>query len=332
MRRAGMIAVTMLLTLSGCSVIRGEDKDYAESGPVNENGNVSFATGRQGGSQYPISVALAQVIEQGTPLEKVTLTPGGGAANVAAVDQGQSQLGITLSMSAVDGYQGKPPYKKPTTKAVHLFALHAFNLVILAGATSGIDSVEDLRGKRVNVGPAGFTSVVVADLLFNEVYGLGEGAVRTENLEVTDAVEQFKNGQLDALLYTPSDRFAAYIDLAQTRDIKVVPIDKAHLRKSTDLHPSFYETKFPSEAGIYKGLDAPVPTVGFANTVIVNSDQVSEQLGYEMVKAVAEHFEKVQAVEPSLATLEPRDLATPVEGMPLHAGAERYFKEQGWLK
>lgn len=277
-------------------------------------------------------MALAQVIEENTSAGSVALTPGGGAANVAAVHQGQSQMGITLSLSAVDGYNGEPPYEEATENVAHLFSLHPFNLVILAREDSDIDGVEDLRGKSVNVGPAGFTTGVVAQMLFEDVYGFEPGEVREENLEITDAVEQFKNGQLDALLYTPSDRFAPYLDLAETRDLKIVPIDEEHRQQLLDAHPSFYETEFPIEDGIYKGLDEPVPTIGFANTIIVNSEQVDEQLGYDMVKAVAENFEKVQEVEPSLEGLQPQDLAHPVDGMPLHPGAERYFEEQGWTE
>lgn len=291
---------------------------------------LTFATGRQGGSQYPISVALAQIMETTPSIGTVTLTPGGGAANVVAVNEGQAELGITLSMSAVDGYDGEPPYEGPLTEVAHLLALHPFKLVIIVGADSGIDTVEDLRGRSVNVGPAGFTSVVVSEMLFQQVYGFEPGDLDIRNLTITDAVDQFRNNQLDALFYTPSDRFAPYIDLAQGRDVKVLEIDEQHRQAMLDLHPSFSEAEFPTEPGVYRGLDEPVPTVGFSNTIIVNSAEVDEQMGYEMVKAVAEQFDAVQAVEPSLEVLEPSDLAAPVEGMPLHPGAERYFSEQGW--
>jgi|GEM_PF-1480992 len=301
----------------------------AEAAAGGEARNLTFATGRQGGSQYPTSVALVQLLEGLPSLGTVTLTPGGGAANVVAVNEGQAELGITLALSAVDGYQGRPPYEAPLTDVAHLFSLHPFNLVILAGADSGIDTVEDLRGKSVNVGPAGFTTGVVAELLF-EIYGFEPGDVESRNLAITDAADQFKNNQLDALLYMPSDRFAAYIDLAQTRDIQVVPIDEEHRQMLLDAHPSFYETEWPSKEGIYNGLDEPVPTVGFANTIIVNCTEVSEQLGYDMVKAIADGFEQVKAVEPSLEANGPEILAVPVNGMPLHPGAQRYFEEQGW--
>ena len=293
--------------------------------------NLTFATGRQGGSQYPISVALVQIMEGIPSLGTLTLTPGGGAANVVAVNEGQSQLGITLALSAVDGAQGNPPYEQPLENVQHLFSLHPFNLVIVVAADSDIDSVEDLRGRSVNVGPAGFTTGVVAQMLF-EVAGIAPSEIDIRNLDITDASDQFRNGQLDALLYMPSDRMAPYIDLAQARDLKIVPLGDELIQGLLDRHPSFRETTWPPEAGVYQGLDEPVPTVGFNNTIIVNGEQVGEQLGYDMVKAVADNFDQLTAVEASFEVLEPADLAVPVRGMPLHPGAERYFQEQGWTQ
>ena len=72
---------------------------------------VTFATGRQGGSQYPVSVALSQIMEKAPGVGSVTLVPGGGAANIVAVDIGKADLGLTLSNSARDGLVGKPPYR-----------------------------------------------------------------------------------------------------------------------------------------------------------------------------------------------------------------------------
>ena len=293
--------------------------------------DLTFATGRQGGSQYPISVALVQIMEQIPSLGTLTLTPGGGAANVVAVNEGQAELGITLALSAVDGAQGNPPYEQALQNVQHLFSLHPFNLVILVAEDSDIQTVEDLRGRSVNVGPAGFTTGVVADMLF-EAYGIDPSEVDIRNLDITDASDQFRNGQLDALIYLPSDRMAPYIDLAQARDVRIVPIDEEHRQALMEMHPSFRETTWPKEAGIYEGLDEPVPTVGFNNTIIVNGEQVGEQLGYDMVQAVAENFDQLVAVEASLGLMEPQDLAVPVNGMPLHPGAERYFEEQGWLE
>lgn len=286
---------------------------------------MGFATGRQGGSQYPVSVALAQIMQKVPGVGTVTLMPGGGASNIVAVNNGQSEMGITLSVSAYDGIKAKPPYKKPTPNITQLFALHAFKIAILVNENSPIKTFKDLAGKKVNTGPKGFTITEIAQ----HVFGLEKIKVDMQYLGITAAVEQFKDGHLDAIFYSPSDRFAAFIDLAQARKIRLVPLPDALMTTMIKQEPSFYRTQFPVSPDIYRGLAKKVETLGYPNLIIANKDKVSEAQAYGMTKAVAENMEKIAAVEPSLKGFKLKDMAVDV-GVPIHPGAMKYFKERGW--
>lgn len=287
--------------------------------------DMKFATGRQGGSQYPVTVALSQIMEKVPGIGNVTLVPGGGASNIVAVNNGLADLGITLSVSARDGMEGKHPYNKKMTNFEQLFALHAFKLLVLVPADSSIKTFKDLEGKKVNTGPKGFTITEVAQKIFREEHM----KVDMHYLRVTAAVEQFKDGHLDALFYSPSDRYAPYIDLALARKIRAVPLPEELMKRLLKEDPTFYRSEFPVAPDIYKGLVNKVQTLAYPNIIIANKSKVSDAQAYGMTKAVAEYMDKVAAVEPSLKTFKLKDMAKSV-GIPIAPGAMKYFKERGW--
>jgi len=287
--------------------------------------SLTFSTGRQGGSQYPVSVALAQIMEKVPGIDKVTLRPGGGASNIVAVNSGMSDLGITLSISAKDAIDGHKPYKKKLTDFVQLFALHPFKVVILVNADSPIKTFKDLAGKRVNTGPKGFTITELAE----RVLALAHMKVNMSYLTVSPAIEQFKDGHLDALFYTLSDRYAPFIDLAQSRKLRMIALPKAIREKLLKDYPSMYASKFPGVAGVYKGITETIDTLAYPNIIIANKNKISDAQAYALTAAVAKNLDKVAAVEPSLKVFKPKDMAIQV-GVPIHPGSLKYFKEQGW--
>ncbi len=289
--------------------------------------SLTFSTGRQGGSQYPVSVALAQIMEKVPGIDKVTLRPGGGASNIVAVNSGMSDLGITLTISAKDAIDGHKPYKKPMTDFVQLFALHPFKVVILVNADSSIKTFKDLAGKRVNTGPKGFTITELGERVFADAHM----QVNMSYLTVSPAIEQFKDGHLDALFYTLSDRYAPFINLAQSRQLRLIELPKNIREGLLKAYPSIYEAKFPGVPGVYKGITQTIDTLAYPNIIIANKHKISDAQAYALTAAVAKNLDKVAAVEPSLKVFKPKDMAVQV-GVPVHPGSLKYFKEQGWIK
>jgi TRAP transporter TAXI family solute receptor len=287
--------------------------------------DMSFSTGRQGGSQYPVSVALAQVLEKVPGIGTVSLIPGGGAANIVAVDQGLAHLGITLSNSARDGLVGNPPYKQKTENVVQLFALQAFKVAVIVNEDSPMKTFKDLAGKKINAGPKGFTIVELADKLF----GMAGIKVNMQYLQIGAAVEQFKDGNIDGFIYSPSDKFAAFIELAQARKIRLIQIPDDIIDRVIKEDPSFYVSQWPADKADYRGLGNVVKTIGYPNLIVANKTKVSDAQAYAMTKAAAENMETLGAVEPDLRGWDLQNMATEV-GVPIHPGAMKYFKERGW--
>ncbi len=290
--------------------------------------DIGFATGRQGGSQYPVSVALSQILQKVPGVGSVSLNPGGGTANIVAVDMGQSELGITLSNSAYDGVKGLDVFKDKATKnVVHLFALHGFKVTIIVPDNGPIKTFKDLAGKKINAGPSGFAITTLARALFAEE----KITLNLQQLEPGAAVQQFKDGNIDGWIYAPSDRMAPFIELATGRDIRVVPLPDDVVKRLLEKNPSFYKTTWPADPKLYPRLKNTVSTVGYPNTIIANRAKISDDMAYAMTKAVAENIKALAAGDPSIESFDVKDMAVDV-GIPTHPGALRYFKERGWVK
>src|SRR5262245_6585109 len=246
--------------------------------------DIGFATGRQGGSQYPVSVALSQILQKVPGVGSVSLNPGGGTANIVAVEQGQSELGITLSNSAYDGVKGLDVFKTPTKNVVHLFALHGFKVAIIVPDNGPIKTFKDLAGRKINAGPSGFAITTLARALFAEE----KLAVNLQLLEPGAAVQQFKDGNIDGWIYAPSDRMAPFLELATGRDIRAIPFPEDVVKRLLEKNPSFYRTKWPADQKLYPRLKNTIDTVGYPNLIIANQSKISDDMAYAMTKATAE--------------------------------------------
>lgn len=288
--------------------------------------DMNFSTGRQGGSQYPVSVALTQILEKVKGVGKISLVPGGGTSNVVAVNKGKSAMGISLSDAVYDGAMGRKPYPGKMDKLVQLWALHGFNVVIIVPAESPIKSFKDLAGRKINVGPAGFGITTLAKDLFAR-----------ENMKVNiqyqsprQAPQSFKDGNIEGWMYSPSQRMAPFINIASSRDIRVLAPSEAAIKYVLSTKPSFKMTKWPADANrkYYPRLKNQVETIGNKNVIIANKDKISDELAYQMTRAIAENVAQLAKGDPSLEGFEAKELALDL-GVPIHPGAMKYFKEKG---
>lgn len=302
----------------------------ALSGPAAAQGkmDLNFGSGRQGGSQYPVTVAIGQVLETLPQIGQVSLQPGGSVGNIVRVETGKSDIAISMSSSLRDGRMGAKPFKSKTSDVVNLFTLHAFHVVLIVPQDSPIKTFKDLVGKKINVAPKGFSIVEVYRQLA-QMAGIW-GKVDLGYLRITAAVESFKDGHFDGLFYAASQRMAPFINLAQTRKIRLIQLDHKYLDAFVKKDPSFYIATWPHNRDVYKNLSNSIETLAYANVVVANK-KLDDKIAYAIVKAVAENFDKVRVGDTSLNDFDPKDMARNV-GTPFHPGALRYYRERGWIK
>ena len=317
-RRAFSIAAAAMLT-GALSMTAA----FAQGKP-----DIRIATGRQGGAYYNMGALVADALYRSGKVSSATAeSASGGIEGLRLADKGTVQLAAADKVWVLRARNGEKPFEKKLD-IVTVAPLGVWQLFFVTQADSPIKSLKDFAGKKINIAPKGF-SVTELGLNIFDMIGL-KGKVDIGYLAIGSAVEAFKDGHVDGLMYLPSDRFGPFINLAQTRKIRLVPIGEPVLDKLLK-NPSAFRTKFPKIAGVYKNLSNSVDTLGYANVVVGSKTRLSDAQAYAIVKAVAENFDKVRAGDPSLQDFDPKNMAQQT-GAPFHPGALKYYRERGWIK
>lgn len=250
--------------------------------------------------------------------------------NINAIVSGLRNSGFAQSDVAYWAYtgtgiwEGQPPAKDLRTIAA-LFEEH-FHLVALAD--SGINSVADLKGKRVSLDEPGSGTYVDAVLIL-EANGLSVDDVTAEALKGNAAAEALRNGKIDAFFVVTGYPTGALVELASATPIKLVPIDGAGAKALTEKFKFFSSSSIPD--GVYEGV-AGVNTVAVGAQWFTSAKE-DEELIYQITKALwNEQSRKLLDVGHAKGKSITLETALDGVGVPLHPGAERYYREVGMIK
>ncbi len=254
---------------------------------------------------------------------------GGSTYNIGQISQGELDFGVVQSDWQYHSYNGTQPDKVVAYDNLRaVFSVHPEPYHIIVGADSGIESWNDLLGKRFNIGNPGSGQRGTTEVLM-ERHGtdVGDFAVATE-LTSTEQSSALCDGNIDAYGYTvgvPNAGVAVATDGCGARIINLTGDVERKLVEETD-----YYAFATIPAGTYKTTDEDVTTFGVMATFVTSAD-VSEDIVYEVTRAVMENLDDFRSLHPAFANLDPQQMITNGLSAPLHPGAERYYKEQGWM-
>ncbi|WP_421091207.1 TAXI family TRAP transporter solute-binding subunit [Pseudochrobactrum sp. MP213Fo] len=294
-----------------------------------------IGTGGTAGTYYPIGGLIANAIsgngDKGVPgLVATAVSSNGSVANINAVMSGGLEAGFTQSDVAYWAYTGTGLYDgKGKVEDLRLIAtLYPETVHLVARKGAGIKSVADLKGKRVSLDEPGSGTIVDARIVLG-AYGLTEKDVKAEYLKPGPAGDRLKDGALDAYFFVGGYPTGAISELASTNGIELVPVEGPELEKILSDYSFFAKDTVPAET--YKGV-GEINTISVAAQLVTNAKQ-SDELVYNITKTMWNDATRTALdtghAKGKLITLQN---AVTSLGIPLHPGAERFYKEAGLLK
>jgi len=299
------------------------------AGPVAaQNTQISIATGGTGGVYYPLGGGLGNIIT--LELKGITATAevtGGSVDNLKLVGSGRSDIGFSMVDAAWDAIngQGKFPSKLPL-KAIAVIYPNHMHVVTIEG--TGIQKIEDLKGKRVSTGSPGSATEIFAFRVL-EAAGINpDKDITKERLGVAESVNAIKDQKIDAFFWVGGLPTAAVTDLAATPNTKIKFIDIAHLtpKLNEKYGPLYAEATIPKET--YSGMEKDAENITVWNILAVN-ENMSEDMAYNITKIVFEKRDELAKVHKEALNIKLELQSQKRSGIPFHPGALKYFNEKG---
>lgn len=290
---------------------------------------INVLTGGSSGVYYPLGVSLTQIYGKVMPDAKTSVqATKASAENLNLLQAGKGEIAFTLGDTLSEAWKGNADagFKAPLNKLRTVAAIYPNYIHFLASADSGIKSIADLKGKRVSVGaPKSGTELNSRTIL--KAAGLTyEDFAKAEYLGYAESVELMKNRQLDATILSSGLGVAAVRDLATSLKIVVITIPAETVTK---IGNAAYQTG-TIPANTYTGQDTDVQTVLVPNYLVTHQG-VSTDTVYKMTKSMTENLDAMVNAHAAAKAIKKESMATG-SPVPLHPGAEKYYREVGLLK
>ena len=291
---------------------------------------LTLASGSPGGVYYPLGGGMAVVIQKTTDLRCAAESTGASVENCRLVGARESDMGMVMGSIAYKAVEGQQPFEKKFP-LVTLFQMYPAPEHIVTVSGKGIKSIKDLKGKKVSIDVPGSGCAVMAKAILEE-YGFNlEKDLTIANLSQSESVQALKDGIVDAVFFNFAYPGSAVLDLAATRDIVLVPVERDMADKIVKKYPYYVKITIPAKT--YPKADYDVLCLGDSNVLIANK-QMEEGVAYQIVKAIFENVDKgkwaLVNIHPIASQLTPKNaVISPIE---LHPGAIKYFKEVGAIK
>ncbi|MFE5278751.1 TAXI family TRAP transporter solute-binding subunit, partial [Bacillus cereus] len=284
---------------------------------------VKIGTASQGGAYNIVGAGLATLLEQELSVSANVEVTGGPVHNMQLLQAGDQDIGLVTLGPAYEGYTGTGDWtegnKLEDVRIV--FPMYTTPIHWWALKSAGVNSLDDIKGKRVGVGPSGGTSATYVPLI-HDVLGLD-----TENIfaGASDMGSQQMDGQLDIIGYAAGIPIPAVQEVEVQREIVFFGIDGDKREKVIEEFPYFFPFTVPADT--YDSLEEDIETVGMFNFGVGRKD-ANIDFVYELVKAYHENKDLLVQTHASMEEVDPEDI-TINKDVPLHPGAIKYYEEIG---
>jgi len=295
---------------------------------------ITIGTGGVTGVYYPAGGAICRLINAGRNEHGIRCSvesTGGSVYNVNTMRQGELDFGVVQSdiqYNALEGlgeeFEGQGPFED--LRAV--FALHPEPFTLVARADSGIETFDDLKGKRVNVSDPGSGSRATFGVLMEAKGWTMDDFALASELKSAEQSQALADNKVDAIAFIVGHPNGSIQEATTTTDARLIPVSGPEVDALVEANPYYSKAVIPG--GMYPGNPEDTETFGVGATFVTTAD-MSDEAVYELVKAVFENFEDFKKLHPAFAQLDKAEMTSAGLSAPLHPGAEKYYKEAGLM-
>ena len=323
-----LLATLLVLSLAACGEKQQDDQDPQKSSQTIVPQDLVMGTGSTGGTYFALGGAMANAINDKLADKKITITAqstGASVENMNLINAGEMDLGIAMNNVAANAFDGVGAFSSPVTNVSSIGVVYNEVYQIVANAATGAKNVEDLKGKKVAIGPAGSGTLGLSQKIFTAA-GLDPNKdIQPQSDSFGDAATKMQDGHIDAACNVLAVPASSIIEMTTSMKLAYVNISDDILETLQATEPYFVRKVIP--AGTYDGQTEDINTITCKAALYCRAD-LDEETVYQITKAFYESGDVIAAAH---ATGKEVQLEGCLEGIttPIHPGAARYYKEMG---
>ncbi|MBU3015669.1 TAXI family TRAP transporter solute-binding subunit [Poseidonibacter lekithochrous] len=292
---------------------------------------ITIGTGGVTGTYYPTGGAVCRMVnklKKETGIRCTVESTGGSVYNVNTIKAGELDFGISQSDTAYQAYNGQGKFTgKPNKDLRSVIAIYPELLAFVARKDSNINSITDMKGKKINIDVPGSGTRMTTEIVM-DAFGVKDSSLDLKSeLKSTEGPNMLKDKKIDGYFGMFGHPTANIKDASNSVDINIVPIDGEQIDKLVKKYP--YYAKGTISGTFYKGVTTDVPSIG-VKAVLVSSTALDNKAVYVVTKAILDNFEDFKKLHPAYKTITKKSLLDGLS-VPQHEGAKKAFKEAGLL-
>jgi len=292
---------------------------------------ISIGTGGVTGVYYPTGGAICRLVNKDRKEHGIRCaveSTGGSVYNINTIRAGELEFGVAQSDWQYHAYNGTSKFKDQGAfeglRAV--FSVHAEPFTVVARADADIKTFTDLKGKRVNIGNPGSGQRGTMEVVMNALGWTNADFALASELKSSEQSQALCDNKIDAMVFTVGHPSGSISEATTSCDTVLVPVTGAEIDKLIADNGYYRSATIPG--GMYRGNPDDVQTFGVGAT-FVSSTAVSDEAVYTVVKAVFDNIDAFRKLHPAFANLDPKQMAKDGLSAPIHAGAAKYYAENG---
>ncbi|MDN3521695.1 TAXI family TRAP transporter solute-binding subunit [Halomonas ramblicola] len=293
---------------------------------------ITIGTGGQTGVYYVVGQSVCRLVNR---LEDANIkcnapSTGGSVANINGIKSGELDMGVVQSDVQYQAYNGTGNFEGESYEDLRaVFRVHGEPLTVVARADSGIEHFSDFPDKRVNIGNPGSGQRNTMEVVMEAMGWTEDTFALASQLDAAEQAAALADNNVDAMVYVVGHPNGSIQEATTTVDARLIPVTGEEIDALVEEYPYYAKATIPG--GLYRGNDEDVETFGVAATFVTTA-QADEEIIYQTVKAIFDNFDNFKRLHPAFENLDPEEMVSSGLSAPLHDGAARYYREQGWIE